>query len=116
MARATITDAQREMGIFVSAITLWEIAMLVHKDRLALGRDLTPWVEEVLALTGIHLAPIEPAIAIDSVRLPGQFHADPADRLIIATARRHGRTLLTADQAILAYGAAGHVRVADARR
>jgi PIN domain nuclease of toxin-antitoxin system len=57
------------------------------------------------------LAPIEPAIAIDSVRLPGEFHPDPADRIIVATARFHHATLLTADQAILAYGRKGHVDV-----
>ena len=114
-ARETITASATAGGVLVSAITPWEIAMLVQKDRLALGRDLAVWIDAALALPGIVLATIAPAIAIDSVRLPGQFHADPADRLIVATARHHGGTLLTADHAILAYGAAGHVRVADAR-
>ena len=57
-----------------------------------------------------------PAIALDSVRLPGDFHADPADRLIIATARYWRVPLFTADQAILDYAAGGHVRTADASR
>jgi PIN domain nuclease of toxin-antitoxin system len=68
-------------------------------------------MESVLALPGIRLAPIEPSIAIDSVRLPGDFHADPADRIIVATARFHQATLLTADRAILSYGQRGYVQV-----
>lgn len=85
--------------------------MLVQKGRLALGYDVDRWVADALGLRSVHLAPIEPAIAIDSVRLPGEFHPDPADRIIVATARFHHATLLTADQAILAYGRKGHVDV-----
>ena len=78
--------------------------------------ELGAWIRAVFQTPGIDLMPIEPAIAIDSVRLPGNFHADPADRLIIATARRWGAPLLTADNAILAYGAEGHVQAIDAAR
>ena len=60
--------------------------------------------------------PIEPAIAIDSMRLPGNLHADPADHLIVATARYRSAPLLTADRAILDYAAGGHVRIVDASR
>ncbi|MGO7917468.1 VapC toxin family PIN domain ribonuclease, partial [Rhizobium ruizarguesonis] len=56
---------------------------------LALGDDVGRWIDSALSLPGIHLAPIEPSIAIDSVRLPGEFHSDPADRIIAATARFH---------------------------
>ena len=71
-------------------------------------------MQTVLRAPGLDLAPIEPVIAIDSVRLPGDFHADPADRLVIATARHRRVPLVTADQAILAYAAEGHVQVIDA--
>ena len=98
----------------VSAITPWEVALLVERGRLRLGRELSGWLEDVLALPGVSLVPIEPAIAIDSVRLPGDFHADPADRFIVATARHLDAPLLTADRKILAYAAAGHVRTVDA--
>jgi PIN domain nuclease of toxin-antitoxin system len=74
-----------------------------------LRSDVAPWIEEALALPGIQLAPIEPPIAIDSGRLSGNFHPDPADRMIVATARFHRVPLLTAGQAILAYGAEGYV-------
>ncbi len=90
--------------------------MLAQKGRLLLGRETGTWIEAALALPGIRLAPIEPSIAVDSVRLPGTLHPDPADRLIIATARHFGVPLLSADAAILAYGETGHLRVTDARR
>ena len=67
-----------------------------------------------LSLPGVDLLRIEPAIAVDSVRLPGVFHADPADRLIVATARYWPATLLTADRAILQYADAGHLEAVDA--
>ncbi|WP_371345330.1 type II toxin-antitoxin system VapC family toxin [Ancylobacter sp. IITR112] len=115
-ARAAIDEAGEAGGVFISAITPWEIAMLVQKGRLALADDVGAWLETVLALPALRLAALEPAIAVDSVRLPGTLHADPADRLIIATARHLGFPLLTADRAILDYGNAGHVRVIDASR
>lgn len=100
--------------VAVSAITPWEIAMLVERRRLRLGREVGEWIAEALALPGVTLIPIEPAIAINSVRLPGEFHADPADRFIVATARHLKASLLTADRTILAYSAAGHLRAVDA--
>ena len=115
-ARASISVAAADGGLLVSAITSWEIAMLVHKGRLLLGRETGAWIEAALALPGIRLAPITPAIAVDSVRLPGTLHPDPADRLIIATARHAGVPLLTADRAILAYGEQGYVSVTTALR
>ena len=115
-ARASISAEATEGGLLVSAITPWEIAMLAHKGRLLLGRETGAWIEAALALPGIRLEPITPAIAVDSVRLPGTLHPDPADRLIIATARHAGVPLLTADMAILAYGEQGYVSVTTALR
>ncbi len=88
--------------------------MLVEKGRLHLGQDVRVWIENSLVLPGIYLAPIEPVIAIDSVRLPGEFHADPADRFIIATARYYNTSLITADSAILSYSTLGNVQAVDA--
>ena len=115
-ARAAIDDAVRTDFAMVSAITTWEIALLAEKGRLHLGHEVGSWIKTALALPGIRLAPVEPEIAVDSVRLPGSFHADPADRLIVATARHWGAQLLTADDAILVYGAHGHVRTIDAAK
>ncbi len=116
IARAAIEEAGRTDGISVSAITPWEIVLLVEKGRLRLACDAAVWIDTALDLPGIHLVPIVPAIAIDSVRLPGSFHADPADRFIVATARHCRAPLLTADSAILGYAAQGHVQVFDASR
>ncbi len=113
-ARTKIEETARSDRVAVSAITPWEITMLVEKGRLQLRQDVRVWIENSLARPGIYLAPIEPAIAIDSVHLPGEFHADPADRFIVATARYHNAPLLTADSAILFYATRGYVRVIDA--
>ena len=78
-------------------------------------QEVGTWIEAVLALPGMRLMPIEPAVALDSVRLPGPFHADPADRLIVATARHSGARLVTADGTILSYAKRGHVDTIDAR-
>lgn len=113
-ARELISETARTGRVAISAITPWEIALLAEKGRLGLANETRTWIEAALALPGIYLAPIEPAIAIDSVRLPGEFHADPADRLIIATARYHNAPLVTADRAILSYAASGPVEALDA--
>ena len=112
--RAAIEDTASTARIGVSAITPWEIALLASKGRLQLGRDVQSWMEVALPLPGIGMVAISPAIAIDSVQLPGSFHADPADRFIVATARHLNVPLVTADRAILVYAAAGHVRAMDA--
>ena len=113
-ASSRIEETRRTDRVGVSAMTPWEIALLVEKGRLRLAMEAAVWMEKVLGAQGIDLLPIEPAIALDSVRLPGDFPADPADRLIVATARHWGVPLLTADRTILAYAADGHVQVIDA--
>ena len=115
-ARAAIAAAGDADDIGISAITPWEIALLVERGRLRLAQEVGAWIRSVLALPGIKLLPIDPATATDSARLPGTFRADPADRLIIATARQCGAPLLTADFAILSYAAGGHVQTIDATR
>ena len=87
---------------------------VVAKGRLHLPLEVGVWVDRALALPGLDLLPIEPAIAVDSVRLPGEFRADLADRLIVATARHWPATLMTADEAILRYAADGHFDAIDA--
>lgn len=89
--------------------------MLVERRRLVLAQALDLWVAQALSLPQLILVPIEPAIAIDSVRLPPPFHPDPADRLIVATARFLRAPLMTADRAIVSYADAGHVQVIAAR-
>jgi PIN domain nuclease of toxin-antitoxin system len=97
----TLNRAAREDRIAVSAITPWEIALLVSKKRIDLRRDPLEWINAALALSGVHLVPLEPEIAVASTRLPFEMHPDPADRILVATARHLGATLVTADQALL---------------
>ena len=99
-ARRAIDRAEHAL---VSAISVWEVAMLVAKRRIQLDRPVEQWVDIALALPGIQLAPLEPAIAIRSTKLPGEFHADQADRIIIATALEKAVPVITPDERIRAY-------------
>jgi PIN domain nuclease of toxin-antitoxin system len=103
-----------ENRIAVSAITPWEIALLVGKNRLKLGADVMDWVRNALAKQGVRLAPLEPEIAVGCNQLPFEMHADPADRILVATARHLGATLVTADRALLELAKSGHFRAMDA--
>ena len=87
----------------ISAISCWEIAKLVEYNRLELPLPLHEWFENALNYPGIQLFPLTPEIAIESSRLPGEFHRDPADQIIAATARFHGCPLVTSDRKILDY-------------
>jgi PIN domain nuclease of toxin-antitoxin system len=108
--RHRIQQAVPEAALRVSAISVWEVAMLEAKGRIVFDKVCGAWVESALAAPGISLEPLSPDIAIASARLPGDFHGDPADRIIVATARSCGGTLITADNAILEYAKLGHVR------
>ena len=107
---AAIEQARRVSGVKVSAISVWEVAMLEARGRISFPIDCLDWVRKALAAPGISLAPIMPEIAVASSRLPGEFHGDPADRIIVATARNFGATLVTRDERILSYGRHKHVR------
>ncbi len=89
--------------IGVNAISCWEIAKLVEYGRLELPCPLAEWFEQALAYPGIRLLPLTPAIAIESTRLPGKFHRDPADQIIVATARLFNCPLVTLDEKIVKY-------------
>lgn len=112
-----IVEAAVERGaVLVSAISVWEVAQLDALRRLELALEVRTWVARALAFPGVRLKGISPAIAIESTRLPGAPHRDPADRMLIATARLTGAALVTCDTRVLAYAAHGHVSVIDARR
>lgn len=110
-ARAAIEAATiGQAGVNVAAISVWELGMLVAKGRLTLDRDVGEWVQAALSLPGMGLIALEPEIAVAASRLPGEMHGDPADRLIVASARHIGAVLITDDKLILDYAEAGHVR------
>lgn len=113
-ARNTIDQAVTEGIILVPAICLWEIGMLVKKGRIEMHIAPIDWLNKALTGPGLSLCPLTPDIAIESCNLPGTFHQDPADKLIVATARINGATLVTKDTQILKYGRQGHVKVLSA--
>ena len=105
-----LTQAQREAitanetdTVGISAISCWEIAKLVEYGRLELPSPLEEWFEQALNYPGVQLLALTPEIAIESTRLPGEFHRDPADQIIVATARVYGCSLVTLDDKILNY-------------
>lgn len=110
-ALAAIERAAAAGSVLVSAISVWEVAMLEAKGRIVLAKACVQWVKEALLAPGLALAPLTPEIAVESCQLPGALHDDPADRIIVATARVADATLVTKDERIFAYGAAGHVPV-----
>lgn len=99
-----IDKAGKQGKVFISAISVWELSMLVAKNRITLSKPIHQWVEESLSQPGVNLSLLTPQIAIDSSFLPGDFHGDPADRIIVATARINDLILLTRDRKILSYG------------
>lgn len=108
-----IEAASRRGDVLVSAISVWEVAMLESKGRISLSRPVEDWAAAALRAPGTRLLELSPEIAIQSTRLPGAVHSDPADRILLASARVAGGRLATRDRGIVAYGRAGHVGVLD---
>ncbi|MFO8038917.1 MAG: type II toxin-antitoxin system VapC family toxin [Sodalinema sp.] len=86
--------------IGIPAISCWEIAMLVSKQRLELSMDVQAWINLALQRPRLKLLPLTPEIAVLSTRLPGNFHGDPADRLIVATSLVYDASLISKDEKI----------------
>ena len=113
-ALAFINRACRSSSLYVSAISVWEVAVLEAKNRIVLRQECSEWVAKALGAPGMSLAPLTPAIAVASSRLPGIFNGDPADRILVATTRTLQATLITRDKEILTYAAANHVQAIPA--
>lgn len=113
-ASRAIGQAGLAEGVLVSPISAWEIGLLSRpkqggRDSLEFRPDPKTWFSRFMASSVMRLAVITPDIAIEASHLPGDLHSDPADRLIIATARSLGATIITRDPKILAYAEAGFV-------
>ncbi len=113
-ARKQIEEFVTEHALGISAISIWEVAMLESKGRVSFDIECGEWIKTSLSAPGISLMPIVPEIAVDATRLPGDIHGDPADRIIIATTRFCGGVLVTADRAILDYAKTGFISVVSA--
>ncbi len=99
--------------LLISPISIWEISKLVERHRIVLDMDVTDWVKQWVELPGILTAEFSFQVAMLSNRLPGIIHADPADRILIATAYEENAVLVTADEKILKYGEDHFISVYD---
>ena len=96
--------ADNERGrIGVSVISCWEVAKLVEKGQLQFAVPVSEWMDTALRYPGVELLDLTPEIAVASTQLPGVFHRDPADQIIVATARIYQCPLVTSDRKILRY-------------
>lgn len=102
-AHEAIRRARADAEIVVSVFSTWEVAKLVQKRKLALSIPCREWIAEATCAEGVRMHPLTPEICIESTELPGTFHGDPADQIIVATARILGGTVVTSDRRILDY-------------
>jgi PIN domain nuclease of toxin-antitoxin system len=107
--RALISSPARYDELLLSAISLWEFAKLLEKQRLAISCDPEEWIREALEMPKLRLTPLSPSVAYRSTILPKPFHDDPADQIIVATAREENAAILTADERIRAYVHCRHI-------
>lgn len=107
---SAIADAiERGSRLVISPISAWEVGMLMSRGRLTLPFSSYEWYARLAGLPDVVVAPLLPKIMIDSSFLPGVPPRDPADRVIIATAREMGYRIVTRDRKILDYAEKGHV-------
>ena len=102
-AGEAIRKEKRRSGLIVSVFSAWEIAKLVEKRKLRFSVSCRQWIDEAVRAEGVTLHPLTPEICVESMELPGLFHGDPADQIIVATARVLSVPLITADRKILDY-------------
>ena len=107
VARRAIERSQAKDDLSLSLISVWEVAKKVEKAQLVLDRPVDQWLELALARLGLHLLEMTRPILVESCKLPPPFHGDPADQLIVATARDCDAVIITKDERIRAYA---HVR------
>lgn len=105
---ARAIDTGRTNGsLWLSMISIWELSKKVEKGQLGLDRPLDEWLDLATIREGLQLAELSRPVLVESCRLPGEFHGDPADQRLVATARLQNATLVTKDRAIRDYA---HVR------
>ncbi|MPY87837.1 MAG: PIN domain-containing protein [Luteitalea sp.] len=102
-ASAIIRRSVRHDSVWISVISIWEVAKKVEKKQLVLDRPLRQWMDHATTVPGLVLAELVPPILIESCELPQPFHGDPADQMIVASARHHRTPLVTRDRKLREY-------------
>ena len=106
-AKTAIEKGQRDADVWVSLISIWELAKKIEKKQLVLDRPLDQWLDVATTMPGLHLAELTRPILVESCALPQPFLGDSADQIIVATARQESAVLVTKDRKIREYS---HVR------
>jgi PIN domain nuclease of toxin-antitoxin system len=102
-ARKAVMEAASDQAIYISSISVWEVALLASRGRLTFSMDAQDWITKSEALPFLHFVPLDNAIAVRAVRLEEPFHKDPADRIIVATAITMGAPVVSSDAKIQKY-------------
>ena len=102
-AKSLIAASVAEQDLWLSPISVWEVAKKVEKKQLILDRPLDQWLDAAVTRPGLGLWELTRSILVQSCELPQPFHGDPADQMLVATARQHGARLVTRDQRIRRY-------------
>lgn len=105
--RSIISHPDQYEELLLSAISPWEFSKLLEKKRIGISCDPEEWIREALEMSKLRLVPLTPTLSYRSTTLPPPFHEDPADQIIVATAREEKATVLTKDKLIREYT---HVR------
>ena len=111
-SQVTLIDQMRgKASLYISAISIWEIALLVSRERIALSIDLDQWIQRTTSITGLTFLDLSISILTQSCTLSNYEHKDPADRMIIASARSINAHLMTYDQNIIDYADKGYLKI-----
>ena len=102
-AKAAIKTALAGQDLWLSLISVWEVAKKVETQQLVLDRPLEQWLDEAVTIDGLGVWELTRPVLVHSCSLPQPFHGDPADQILVATARHYGAVLLTKDQRIRRY-------------
>lgn len=101
--KSIVSGIKENQKLYLSAISIWEFSMLIAKERLSISCDGREWLEEALDDPFLEVVPLSTKVCWESTHLPGDFHSDPADRLIVASARICKAALLSKDAHIRKY-------------
>lgn len=108
-----IESARRDGGLYISAISIWEITMLATKGKIIFSISTNEWINKLLSMPSLNLIDLSVPILMQSCELPNYQYKDPADRMIIATSRVNSISLMTFDSKIIDYGKQGYLRIID---